>query len=50
MCLCLHSGVIIVTGFAKKGFIHASDFATLMKHNFACAYAIKVKFTVTLVL
>ena len=25
-----------VTGFAKRGFIHASDFATLMSHNFVC--------------
>ena len=25
-----------VTGFAKRGLIHASDFATLMSHNFVC--------------
>ena len=23
-----------MTGFAKRGLIHASDFATLMRHNF----------------
>ena len=38
-----------VTGFAKRGLIHASDFATLMRHNFICSSAIKLKFTVTLV-
>ena len=26
----------IVTGFAKRGLIHASDFTTWMRHNFAC--------------
>ena len=25
---------IIVTGFAKRGLIHASNFVTLMRHNF----------------
>ena len=25
---------VYVTGFAKRGLIHASDFATLMRHNF----------------
>ena len=25
-----------VTEFAKRGFIHASNFATLMSHNFVC--------------
>ena len=25
-----------VTGFGKRGLIHASDFATLMSHNFVC--------------
>ena len=38
-----------VTGFAKRGLIHASDFATLMRHNFICGSAIKLKFTVSLV-
>ena len=27
---------IYVTEFAKRGLIHASDFATWMRHNFAC--------------
>ena len=38
-----------VTGFAKRGLIHASDFATLMRHNFICGSAMKLKFTVSLV-
>ena len=38
-----------VTGFAKRGLIHASDFATLMRHNFTCGSAMKLKFTVGLV-
>ena len=25
-----------MTGFAKRGLVHASDFATLMSHNFVC--------------
>ena len=25
-----------VTGFAKRGLIHVSNFATLMSHNFVC--------------
>ena len=40
---------IYVTGFAKRGLIHASDFATLMRHNFICGSAMKLKFTVSLV-
>ena len=27
---------IILVRFAKRGLIHASDFATLMSHNFGC--------------
>ena len=27
------SNIIYVTGFAKRGLIHASDFATLKRHN-----------------
>ena len=38
---------IYVTGFA--GLIRASDFATLMRHNFICGSAMKLKFTVSLV-
>ena len=38
-----------VTGFAKRGLIHASNFATLMRHNFICGSAMKLKFTVSLV-
>ena len=38
-----------VTRFAKRGLIHASDFATLMRHNFTCGSAMKLKFTVSLV-
>ena len=38
-----------VTGFAKRGLIHASDFVTLMRHNFICGSAMKLKFTVSLV-
>ena len=26
--------IVYVTGFAKRGLIHASNFATLMSHNF----------------
>ena len=40
---------VYVTGFAKRGLIHASDFATLMWHNFICGSAMKLKFTVSLV-
>ena len=40
---------IYVTGFAKRGLIHASDFANLMRHNFVCSLAMKLKFTVSLV-
>ena len=40
---------IYVTGFAKRGLIHASNFATLMRHNFICGSAMKLKFTVSLV-
>ena len=38
-----------VTGFAKRGLIHASDFATLMRNNFICSLTIRLKFTVTIV-
>ena len=38
-----------VTGFAKRGLIHTSDFATLMRHNFICSLAMRLKFTVSLV-
>ena len=41
--------MLYVTGFAKRGLINASDFATLMRHNFICGLAVKLKFTVTLV-
>ena len=27
---------LFVTGFAKRGLIHATNFATLMSHNFVC--------------
>ena len=40
---------IYVTRFAKRGLIHTSDFATLMRHNFICGSAMKLKFTVSLV-
>ena len=29
---------LIVTGFVKRGLIHAFNFATLMSHNFVCDY------------
>ena len=38
-----------VTEFAKRGLIHASNFPTLMSHNFICKRAIKLKFSVILV-
>ena len=38
-----------VTGFVKRDLIHASNFATLMMHNFICGSAMKLKFTVNLV-
>ena len=38
-----------MTGFGKRGLIHAFDFATLMSHNFICDYAIIVNFSPTLV-
>ena len=38
-----------VTGFRKRGLIHAFDFATLMSHNFVCDYTIIVNFSPTLV-
>ena len=40
---------IIVTEFAKRGLIHASDFPTLTRHNFICKQAIKLTFSVLLV-
>ena len=39
----------IVTEFAKRGLIHASDFPTLTSHNFICKQAITLKFSVLLV-
>ena len=33
---CTNVYITYVTGFAKRGLIHASDFATLMSHNFVC--------------
>ena len=36
---------VYVTRFAKRGLIHASDFATLMRHNFICGSVMKLKFT-----
>ena len=38
-----------VGGFVKRGLIHASDFATLMSHNFVCGQAITSTFSPTLV-
>ena len=38
-----------VTGFVERGLIHGSDFATLVRHNFICSLAMKLKFTVSLV-
>ena len=46
MYVCMY---VYVTRFAKRGLIHASDFATLMRHNFICGSAMKLKFTVSLV-
>ena len=40
---------IYVTGYAKRGLIHASDFANLMRHNLICSLAMRLKFTVSLV-
>ena len=40
---------IYVTGFAKRGLILTSDFATLMSHNFVCDQAITLKVSPTLV-
>ena len=34
-CVCM-DGTLYVTGFAKRGLIHTSNFATLMCHNFVC--------------
>ena len=36
----VYVATVYVIGFAKRGLIHASDFTTLMKHNFICDYAI----------
>ena len=41
--------ITYVTEFAKRGLIHASDFLTLMSHNFICKQAIRLKFSVLLV-
>ena len=38
-----------VTEFVKRGLIHPSNFPTLMRHNFMCKYAIRLKFSVLLV-
>ena len=48
----VHSKVhntVYVTGFGKRGLIHAYDFATLMSHNFVCDYTIILNFSPTLV-
>ena len=37
---------LYVNGFAKRGLIHASDFAILMRHNFICSLAMRLKFTI----
>ena len=34
-----------MTEFAKRGRIHASNFANLTSHNFICKQAIKLKFS-----
>ena len=34
--------LVYVTGFVKRGLIHASDFTTLMRHNFICGSAMKL--------
>ena len=31
-----------LTGFLESGIMHASDFATLKRHNFICEYDIKL--------
>ena len=36
---------VIVTEFAKRDLIHASNFTTLMRHNVICEQAIKLKFS-----
>ena len=41
--------VYIAIIFAKRGHIHASNFATLMSHNFVYDYAITLKCSPTLV-
>ena len=38
-----------VTGFAKRGLIHASDFPTLMRYNSISGLAMRLDFTVSLV-
>ena len=43
------TALLYVTGFAKRGLIHASDFATLMRHTFICSLAMRLTFTVSLV-
>ena len=35
VCVCVRA-CVCVTRCAKRGLIHASDFATLMSHNFVC--------------
>ena len=37
-----------VTGFAKSGLIHTSDFTTLIGHNYVCDKAIAFKYSSTL--
>ena len=43
-----HMDSILVTEFAKRGLIHTSNFQTLMRHNFICKQAIKLKFSTLL--
>ena len=38
-----------VTGFVKRGLIQASDFTTLISHNFICDFAITINFSPTIV-
>ena len=35
-CACVHACVCVCDWICGKGFIHTSDFANLMSHNFVC--------------
>ena len=48
-CTHLLSDWLFVAEFAKRGLIHASNFPTLMSHNFICKQATWLKFSVLLV-